>query len=147
MNPKTVNDLDPKLKETYERIMGTSFPAASTQTTNQPQNQTPVVNTPPAPDPVAQQPVQTDPPPMMQPTPVTSDPMQASQIFRAGDPFQAPSAPPADLIAKANMSAGVVAPEPQQKKKSKAMPILLGLGGIIFFIAYGVIWAKVFGLF
>ena len=25
MNPKSINDLDPKLKETYERVMGTAF--------------------------------------------------------------------------------------------------------------------------
>lgn len=35
MNPKGVNDLDPKLKETYERIMGTNFAPTQPKTPTQ----------------------------------------------------------------------------------------------------------------
>lgn len=139
MNPKNINNLDPKLKETYERVMGTSFP------TPQPVSQQTPQNTAPAPEPV--QTVQTPTPqPVLQPISAPADPMQASQIFRAGDPFKQPETPPADLIAKANMGNGVVNQQPQ-KKKHNLMPVYLLIGGVIFFAAYAAIWGKVFGLY
>lgn len=142
MNPKGVNDLDPKLKETYERVMGTTFP------TPQPVSQQTTAQTPTQQPP--QQPVESvqtpEPQPVLQPISTPSDPMQTSQIFRAGDGFKQPPTSSSDLLAKANMGNSAVVNE-EPKKKSKLIPMLIGVGGLIFFIAYAVIWAKLFGLF
>jgi hypothetical protein len=134
MNPKSVNDLDPKLKETYERVMGTSFAPASpnpapvqtypVQTTVAEQN--PVSNFSPMP-PSPQQ-------PSIEPAP-EMPPLQVPQI---PNPFQEVQAPPATVL----VNGATIT-----KKKSILKPLLLIVGGIIFFVAYGVIWAKVFGLF
>jgi len=72
--------------------------------------------------------------------------MQSSQIFRAEDPFKQPETPPADLIVKANMGSSVVNQQPQ-KKKHNFMPVILLIGGVVFFAAYAAIWGKVFGLY
>lgn len=123
MNPKDPGSLDPKLRETYERVMGTSFtpqqppssqPPAEPEAplpTPQPQPETPL----PAPEPEPQAEPQPDPisipdtPPEMVPSPMTSDPTPSNS--------------------------------------SKLKPIFLTLGGIIFFAVYAFIWAKVFGVF
>ena len=48
MNPKSINDLDPKLKETYERIMGTNFTPTPPQTpTTAPTQNQPIMQTQP----------------------------------------------------------------------------------------------------
>lgn len=55
MNPKNLTQLDPKLREAYERVMGTSAPTqAQTSTTLiTPPNSAPVVSTP-TPEPQSQ---------------------------------------------------------------------------------------------
>jgi hypothetical protein len=137
MNPKTVNDLDPKLKETYERVMGTSFtPAAAPAAQSRPV-QTTVVEQPVV-EPAAQVPVQPLPP---LPQQLASNPMQEmvqSPQMTKMPPFQVTAVPPASVMIQNATTT---------KKKSFLKPALLIIGGIIFFIAYGVIWAKVFGLF
>jgi hypothetical protein len=141
MNPKTVNDLDPKLKETYERVMGTSFsPSAN-----------------PIPAPVMQRPIQTtvveqpvaeqSPQAVVQPLPPlpqqpAANPMQemvpSPQMTKMPTTFQATAMPPANVLIKNATTT---------KKKNFLKPVLFTVGGIIFFIVYGVVWAKVFGLF
>jgi hypothetical protein len=124
MNPKSVNDLDPKLKETYERVMGTSVPAAQV-----PKMETqPVASTPPVENKMSE---------AAAPTENTT----VSQVFKAGSPFKETEPPPADLLVKASDTVKV------GKKNKLPLPILIMLGVIIFFAAYAVIWAKVLGLF
>lgn len=134
MNPKSVNDLDPKLKETYERVMGTALSSAPTQP-DQPQRpmQTTVVE--------AIQPV-TPTTPMQQPVDMPNpgpEMVQSPQLPLTGsNPFAGTVSPPTTVMAEV----------PAVKKKNNfLMPVLFVLGGIIFFAAYAVIWAKVFGLF
>ena len=143
MNPKGVNDLDPKLRETYERVMGTSLqpapPAANnpiqtpTQQTTQPPPQ-PVFKTEAvAPEPTVQVAVPVAPPaPEMIPSP---------QVFKASDPFKDIDPPPAEVLAN-----NAVVPS-KNKKKSKLKPFLFVTVGLVFFVVYAVVWAKVFGLF
>ena len=134
MNPKGVNDLDPKLRETYERVMGTSFQTAAAPVA--PQNPTqpqPVLKTEAiAPEPPVQAaaPV-APPPPEMIPSP---------QVYKANDPFKDIDPPPAEVFT----NNAVVAPK--VKKKSKLKPVLFVFVGLIFFVAYALIWAVVFGL-
>ena len=151
MDPKTAN-LDPKLKEAYERIMGTAVPAplqkANQQTQNNPAAK-PIESTPfQAPklqvQEVAPEPLNmpmTEPPPLLstQPEVPLNEMVQSPQspaLNTAKKPFSEPLPPPADILNNDS-----------PKKKSKIMPIFLTLGGLIFFVLYGVIWAKVFSLF
>ena len=173
MDPKQpANQLDPKLKEAYERVMGT-MPAASTpqQPVNtppaQPMNpsmQSPIkatapnvmptmpheipstalpvthpVNpqsmmTPPV-QPINSLPVKTEPmvqSPLPQPAAQPMGPMHATVPLSTQNPVHAPTA----------QIHGFVAP----KKKSGISPILLIAGGIVFVIAYTLIWVKIFNV-
>jgi hypothetical protein len=140
MNPKSINDLDPKLKETYERVMGTSFaPTSSTPPTqNRPSMQTA------AEQPTQQQPIipadtqQTAPVPQAPAVNSMPEMVQSPQMPKMPDPFKEVPLPPTNVLIK---NATIT------KKKNSLKSILFLFGGIIFFIVYGVVWAKVFGLF
>jgi len=140
MNPKAPANLDPKLKETYERVMGTSFAPATLSPVPAQQRpiQTTVVQEPETPiAPIAPQPVMPTPLPPINVANPASEMVQSPQMPKTGDPFKEVAPPPATVIMKGN------AP----KKKNFLMPVLLGVGGLLFFVAYAVIWAKVFGMF
>jgi hypothetical protein len=132
MNPKSLNDLDPKLKETYERVMGTSLTptnSASTPTQSAPR---PMQTT------ITQEPVTKPAEPIQQPFVKTAPEMVASpQTTKPTAPFTGIVIPSTNTLQSAAVT----------KKKKSLRPILLIAGGIVFFIAYGVVWAKVFGLF
>jgi hypothetical protein len=137
MNSKMPANLDPKLKETYERVMGTSFaPAASPPApVQQHPVQTTVVQEPEAP--VATVPVMPASLPPIDVANSAPEMVQSPQMPKTGDPFKEAVSPPTTVIMQ-----GVT-----PKKKNFLMPVLLGIGGLIFFVAYAVIWAKVFGMF
>jgi hypothetical protein len=147
MNPKNVNDLDPKLKAAYDRIMGTTF---NPQSQNQPTPQ----NTQVA-QPVTSTPTTPPPSPVTQPEEPASQnpPIMQTQVYTPGNPQPEPepSKPNAEQQAPAtNSSVFTSSPSssPQmQKKKLNVLPMLLIIGGLIFFAVYIVVWAKVFGLF
>jgi cell envelope opacity-associated protein A len=135
MNPKSINDLDPKLKETYERVMGTSLGA--TPATASP---TPVMTTQEAatePEPAAEK---SSEPQLQVETPMasTNEGTTVSQVFRSDQ-------------SKTNDVATVSSPSfkkvvSTKKGVNKLLPIII-VGVVAFFIIYGVIWAKVLGLF
>jgi hypothetical protein len=134
MNPKAPANLDPKLKETYERVMGTSFTLGASPSTQTRPVQTTVIQEPQPPV-TAQQAM-----PVQQPIDVANpDPEMVSspQMPKIGDPFKEAVPPPANVMMKGNTL----------KKNNFLMPVLLVVGGLVFFVAYAVIWAKVFGLF
>jgi len=135
MNPKSINDLDPKLKETYERVMGTSFSPADPAPTPTPVQERPIQTTVTEQPPLgnAFEPV----PPMPQQPPIGPAPEMLPPL-QGPNPFQEVQAPPAMVL----VNGATVT-----KKKNILKPVLLIVGGVVFFIAYGVIWAKVFGLF
>lgn len=145
MNPKSVNDLDPKLREVYERVMGSNFtPKSSAQAQNTPQ--------PPAqpqadPQPLAPNPSPEPNTPLMQTTQVfTQNPQPLEPAPAQPEPekqeTQSPPSDPASIFTQSPSST----PTPQ-KKKLNMLPILFAVGAIVFFGAYIIIWAKVFGLF
>jgi hypothetical protein len=138
MNPKSINDLDPKLKETYERVMGTSLgtnpiptpPVMTTQQTPEPQ---PVTQPAPEQSPKPQMQVKTSP------TASTNEGTTVSQVFRA------------DNQNKTNEPATVSSPSFKKAASTKTninklLPIIVVVA-IVFFIVYGVVWAKLLGLF
>ena len=137
MNPKAPANLDPKLKETYERVMGTSFaPATPSPAPAQPRPvQTTVVQEPEAP--IAAGPIMPTPLPPINVAGPDSNMVQSPQMPKTGDPFKEAVPPPATVLMQGATP----------KKKNFLMPVLLGIGGLIFFVAYAVIWAKVFGMF
>jgi hypothetical protein len=116
MNPKTINDLDPKLRATYEQVMGTSTnpaPAAPPKIEVQQEAQQPAAETLPPPPPASG---------------------TGSQVFRASDSPKETTDPTQN--------------DTKEKKKSKfPFALLIGMGVVIFFAAYAVIWAKLLGLF
>lgn len=140
MDPtKTAPTLDPKLKETYDRIMG-----------NAPAGQ------PPPP-----------PPPMsgrLGPQSILEPPLGASPFSKPpvevphpkfGPPPPPPPPPPPlhDQDVGQTVSSPTMAPVSgtntylPQKTKGKIPTFIIILGGVAFFIIYGVVWAKVFGYF
>ncbi len=141
MNPKGANDLDPKLKEAYDRIMGTSFtpsapPNPIAGNPNAPKDQPPA-----APQQPAQPPSSNTPLMQTQVYTPTSAPennqTNSSQVFT-----QSNSQPLSSVFSQSPSNEPVV-----KKKKLNLLPLLLVFGGIIFLIIYVVVWAKVFSLF
>ncbi|MCL5435157.1 MAG: hypothetical protein M1405_02095 [Patescibacteria group bacterium] len=119
MNPKTPQDLDPKLKEAYDRVMGGNF-------------------TPPAP-------ATPNPAPKIEPAPLpTASPIPPSTPFN--NPAPPVGNPPLSVISPTTTTQNgeqVVT----TKKKSKISPVIFLIVGLAFFAVYAVVWAKVFKLF
>jgi len=107
MDPQKLSQLDPKLREAYQRVMGTSTPKADAP--SQAQSPTP---TPPSPDPIPQPTIPTPPitpsipesptqpaePPQSIPQPV-SDPIPAAQLPQPAINPQPPTIPTPEPIA------------------------------------------------
>ena len=146
MNPKGANDLDPKLRQAYERIMGnsTAKPAAEPPlTVSPPQGQAPPQNT------ANQNPPQPPQAPVMQTQTVDTKPSASETLSQ----FQAPpqnnnsafgtfSEPPANTFAQTDSPST----SPPKKKVGIPTPVVV-LGAIVFLAVYSLVWAKIFGLF
>jgi hypothetical protein len=135
MNPNNTGNLDPKLKEAYDRIMSGPAPQSTNQ---QSLNQTPISHPQPIPKMQTEQ-VQQQSFTMQNfisesPLPKNDEVLQSS-IFKGGN-FVNPN--PSAQDAQETIVA---------KKKNKLLTVFLTVGGIIFFIIYAVVWSKVFGLF
>ena len=119
MDSKQLNTLDPKLKETYERVMGTS----SQPNVSQPITQKPTTQS---------QPLQPQPFQPIKPQPI-QQPIQTSKAT----PFQT----------QPTQTQPIQGPQTKSiKKTNKMLPILLVLTGIVFLIGYTIIWLKIFNL-
>lgn len=151
MDPKTAN-LDPKLKEAYERIMGTGVPSSPavnhTPPLQQPQKTENLVPAAPklqvhevAPEPLFVP--KAEPAIDIKSKPVSNEMVQ-SPDFSAKNPFLDPLPPPPDILGR-NTAVNVNPETP--KKGNKLKPVLIGFLGVLFFAVYAVIWAKVFSLF
>ena len=117
MNPKTPADLDPKLKEAYDRVMGGNFSPSTTTPNPIPKIETvPVPVTNPIPPST----------PLTNPLPVNMPPLSA----------MSPST-----------TASTEPPATNTKKKFKISPMLFLVVGLVFFIIYAVVWGKIFKLF
>lgn len=115
MNPNLQN-LDPKLKETYDKVMAAQFSQPA-------QKKEPV---PPTPSPIPSMP---NPTPVASPSPVNSSQSPAAQVFVAS---------PATPTGKATN-----VKSPSGKKIS---PIIFVVLGLAFFAVYTLVWLKVFGI-
>jgi hypothetical protein len=136
MNPKTVNDLDPKLKETYERVMGTSFGANPTPQAPAPTMQTQPVEEAPLLSSATEKNITDNvEPEVTQPSKIENS--TVSQVFRADD---------------SNKTVETATVNPPSKNAAakmdfkKLMPLII-FGVVVFLVVYAVIWAKLLGLF
>lgn len=134
MDPKAANanfpnHLDPKLKEAYERVMGT----ATTKQEPNPAQPMPATQAPPASVPTQPpaSPAATPPP-----TPIAS--YQVPSLQPANSPFAATTL----STSKTTPVKPSAKPTVSEKKSSPIMTILLVLGGIIFFLAYTIVCVK-----
>lgn len=117
MDPKTLPTLDPKLKEAYERVMGSSV--------------TPPPPVQPQPVPAAPQ-----PPP---PAPAKSDVASAtSDVALAGGSSVHHTT--------TSFVAGNVAGNVEAAGKPKISPLVLVFAGVIFLLVYTLFWMRFFNL-
>lgn len=121
MDPKKQQTLDPKLKEVYDRVMGTATKSAA----------------PSVPEPVKAEPTKETPPPA------------APQSVRPTVP--APPAPePAKAhvtTAAPVITSGFVAKGSEEKeKKSGISPVILFLAAVVFLLVYALVWVKFFNI-
>ena len=119
MNPKTPQDLDPKLKEAYDRVMGGNF----TPPTPTAPNPVPKIEPVPVPTPITNLPPST---PLNNPMSVNMQPLSA----------MSPST-----------TASTEQPAISTKKKSILSPVIFLIVGLAFFVIYAVVWVKIFKLF
>ncbi len=170
MDPKSLSNLDPKLRETYERVMGTqgtalANPGTSTvpsATTNPPPAaSSSEAGSPPSADMFAVNPI---PPPSPTASAGSSPAIDTSALATSVQPNQA-----ADLAALQPTLAGAPSPVSQepvaelskppqplpspasinQAVKTNASPspiirVLYFIAGIIFFVVYAFFWLKIF---
>lgn len=131
MDPKSLNNLDPKMKETYDRVMGTTT--------------TPPAGTPPA---------QTTPTAtaMPQSSPMPASPNAATSTASAGNaPFASSPSLPDNLqfqaaIQTAPTQPGAVPVGQMPGQSSSLLKILYIVGSIVFFVAYTFLWIKIFNI-
>ncbi len=120
MNPKTPQDLDPKLKEAYDRVMGGNFsPPAPATSTPAPKIDNPI------------------------PSP-TVTPIPPSNPFT--NPTLPVDTPPLNVMSPTTTAQNgerVVT----TKKKPKISPLIFLIVGLAFFAVYAVVWGKIFKLF
>lgn len=171
MNPQNqLSGLDPKLKEAYERVMGTTIPpapapsgagpASSPPTPQEPAASAPTTQTEPS-SPPPQEPV--SPPPIQEPTPPPVSPPQPPEP--AAPPLQEPPQqpePPPVPPAQPPVAPAEPAPSPVQSvqstgfvanatKKGKlgglkiSPPILMAVGAALL-ILYFFFWIRIFNL-
>lgn len=125
MDPSTLSNLDPKLKETYEKVMGTNT-ATQPKTSDQPDtasspNQNPQLNDNGLSAPITQPPVE--------------DPAQSSetpQSVTINQPLPNPAS--SDIISKPQSGHGGL------------IKIFYVLGATVFFVIYIFFWMKIFNL-
>lgn len=155
MDPKNINQLDPKLKEAYDRVMGVDLSSSQGQPAAPPP---PPVQTPPPPPPLganplpqtsppvhdlppAQNPNIPPPPPPLNPAPEAQEASPPVPERRSPDVFQSFNASnQSEKQEQAN-------PSTSFKPKSKVSTPILVFVGAIFFVIYAILWGKIFGLF
>lgn len=138
MDPKAINNLDPKLKETYDRVMGTTTPGTPPAAgTPPPSPLTPSPTLPGTPDAI-QQP---------QASPAAEVPQAAAQPYNANADnlrFQAAIQQPAVAASGAIPVGAAVNAAPGQT--SSLLRILYIIAAIVFFVVYTFVWIKIFNL-
>lgn len=147
MDPKTFAKLDPKLRETYERVMGTAVPQKPTIIPS-PQSSTPT------PDPAGAPPTTPGAAPAATSTPAgITQPTESAHAVVAPPSTQPSTPPPLPATPMHNTIAvhtAVASPSQDEKevKASSGVPawkkIVFIVLGVIFFSIYAVFWLLYF---
>lgn len=119
MDSKNLGQLDPKLKAAYDRVMSTSVNT----------------NTAPAAPAAAHTPSTATPPPVPTPPPAPPPPAHHTPLHAT------------NLMESTTPSTGSTAiPKVTEPKKAKGgiSPVILIVGGIVFFAVYTLLWVTVF---
>lgn len=133
MDPKNIpQNLDPKLKEVYERVMGTPVGGTSSQPPPTPPNGAPKQPLPPQTQPKPAGPL---PPP---PSPIPPPPLPQTSVPQNSKPFPVVNLPAA--APKQEAAASV----PQ--KKSHLTIVIFAIVGLVFFAVYALFWMRFFNL-
>ncbi len=161
MDPQKLSQLDPKLREAYQRVMGTSIPQPQVapiqaQTPPPPPMPTPDPTPNPAPEP---EPIPNEAPAKKEdPTPSIQEPsVTQPEISPPPEPTasnfvqmnsEVAAAPVTTETSSPNFSAPIATPTQTiaVKKKNSMMPILILIGGLILLIGYAYFWIKIFNL-
>lgn len=171
MDPQKLSSLDPKLRDAYQRVMGTTIPqpqAAPVQAQTPPPPPVPTPDPTPAPTPAPQPeptpaptPTIEEPkapsiqPPISEPTPAIptptiptpqpaipqQPPVQASSFVQMNSEVPAPAAAP---TVSPNFVAPIQAQTIAVKKKSMMMPIVIVFASLVFIAVYTLFWTKIF---
>lgn len=136
MDPQSANNLDPKLKETYDRVMGTTTQPAVAPAAGAAVQPAPAV-TAPVPTPVVGDVKGTLVPSEVPQSPNSSAP--ATPYTADNLSFQAAIQTPVANAAPVN---NVAIPQPP----SSLLKMLYIVGGIVFFVVYTIVWVKIFNL-
>ncbi|MDO8460918.1 MAG: hypothetical protein Q7S38_00585 [bacterium] len=140
MDPKTLPNLDPKLREVYERVMKTPItPPSPTSNIQPPPPASPSLGgPPPTPQPPVSVPANNEPspvpsakPPVAQLSPTPQNTFHSTQVFNPDT-----AVPPSTT----SPSTDTAAP----KSKGKISPVVLVLVGVVFFAIYAVVWISFF---
>lgn len=123
MNPKYPANLDPKLREAYDRVMGTGDTTSSTPNP-QPQHHEP----PKSPVKMVTEPVKHE-----------EKDSDSTVVHFSADTHKHKKAEEKPEPKEATR------PEANAEGKSQATPILLGIIGVLFFLGYALFWAQIFG--
>lgn len=160
MDPQKLSQLDPKLREAYQRVMGTPIPQPQVppaqaqipqpDPTPAPQPQ-PEPTTPPQTPPQQQEPFfipQPETPPAGGPQPQATT-QQASSNFTQmnSEVAAAPIEPQTQNANFSNFATPPAMPQAQTmaiKKKSGIMPVLYVIVGVVFLVVYTLFWTKIF---
>lgn len=141
MDPQKLAQLDPKLREAYQRVMGTPIPPMPTPQPKPEPAQPPVSEPHPAPSipkPIAEP----EPQPAINPQPQTIPTQPASNFVQM-------SSEVASTPATASPNFTVPAPQTQTivlKKKNGMLPVLFVIVALIFIAIYTLFWVKIFNL-
>lgn len=122
---KQLSGLDPKLAETFNRVMSTPIPTPAPIST-------PIVIPAPIQPSATINPI---PIQAQQIMPVQPAPGPETEVTTTTQPQQAPV-----VINTTNSQVFS-----SKKKAGKVSPVILGLGGFVFLLVYTLIWVKVFG--
>ncbi|OGH17114.1 MAG: hypothetical protein A3C22_00565 [Candidatus Levybacteria bacterium RIFCSPHIGHO2_02_FULL_37_10] len=126
MDPKKPADLDPKLKEIYDRVMGTNVP----QTTSSPE---------PPPAISSELPISSIEQPIQQPTAPTPPPIDATGAITSTHPEQIKQ----EIV---KIDSKTEENKTTKQNNSQVLPVFFVIGGIIFLVFYTIFWFKYFNV-
>ncbi|HUQ85246.1 MAG TPA: hypothetical protein VM077_02880 [Candidatus Limnocylindrales bacterium] len=141
MDPASLSNLDPKLRETYERVMGATTPAAGT-----PPPAPDATTTPSTGEPGVTQTVTTPPAeniPATQPTPDGLSSTMTSSVLENSAPSEQPQTVTINQPLPAGNASGIIS---QPHGHSGLIKVLYYLGAAVFFVIYVFFWMKIFNI-